>query len=122
MSEIDKEKEDYVPFDELDVEFGDFIGHFKNCIRGESLQHFFNVWEHAEEAGHTYGRDTGKIEKADNWDGKSRVSNDTYRKRWHEIFGKKENDELAESNKQSIANKQEREDNEAYLKEIKDKL
>lgn len=65
MSEIDKEKEDYVPFDELDVEFGDFIGHFKNCIGGESLQHFFNVWEHAEEAGHTYGRDTGKIEKAD---------------------------------------------------------
>ena len=25
--------------------------------------------------------------KADNWDGKSRVSNDTYRKRWNEIFG-----------------------------------
>ena len=25
--------------------------------------------------------------KADNWDGKSRVSNDTYRKRWDEIFG-----------------------------------
>jgi len=24
--------------------------------------------------------------KADNWDGKSRVSNDTYRKRWNEIF------------------------------------
>ena len=28
-----------------------------------------------------------KIVKADNWDGKSRVSNDTYRKRWNEIFG-----------------------------------
>ena len=28
--------------------------------------------------------------RADNWDGKSRVSNDTYRKRWDEIFGKKE--------------------------------
>ena len=27
--------------------------------------------------------------KADNWDGKSRVSNDTYRKRWDEIFGQK---------------------------------
>ena len=25
--------------------------------------------------------------KADNWDGKSRISNDTYRKRWDEIFG-----------------------------------
>ncbi len=24
------------------------------------------------------------------WDGKSRVSNDTYRQRWDEIFGKKE--------------------------------
>ena len=56
------------------------------------------------------------------YDGKSRPVNDTYTKRWFEIFGKKENDELAESNKQSIANKQEREDNEAYLKEIKDKL
>ena len=60
--------------------------------------------------------------KADNWDGKSRVSNDTYRKRWHEIFGKKEIDELDESLKQSKRNKQEREDNEAYLKEIKNKL
>ena len=60
--------------------------------------------------------------KADNWDGKSRISNDTYRKRWFEIFGKKEEDELAESYKQSKANKKEREDNEAYLKEIKNKL
>ena len=60
--------------------------------------------------------------KADNWDGKSRVSNDTYRKRWNEIFGKKEIDELDESLKQSKRNKQEREDNEAYLKEIKNKL
>ena len=60
--------------------------------------------------------------KANNWDGKSRVSNDTYRKRWHEIFGKKEIDELDESLKQSKRNKQEREDNETYLKEIKDKL
>ena len=60
--------------------------------------------------------------KANNWDGKSRVSNDTYRKRWHEIFGKKEIDELDESLKQSKRNKQEREDNEAYLKEIKNKL
>ena len=60
--------------------------------------------------------------KADNWDGKSRVSNDTYRKRWDEIFGKKEEEELDESLKQSKLNRQEREDNEAYLKEIKDKL
>jgi hypothetical protein len=60
--------------------------------------------------------------KANNWDGKSRVSNDTYRKRWHDIFGKKEIDELDESLKQSKRNRQEREDNEAYLKEIKNKL
>ena len=60
--------------------------------------------------------------KADNWDGKSRVSNDTYRKRWNEIFGKKEIDELDESLKQSKRNRKEREDNEAYLKEIKNKL
>jgi len=39
--------------------------------------------------------------KADNWDGKSRVSNDTYRKRWDEIFGQKETEELDESLKQS---------------------
>jgi|TARA_R100000700_G_C3053597_1_gene71710 ketosteroid isomerase-like protein len=26
------------------------------------------------------------------WDGKSRVSNDTYRERWEEIFGQKERD------------------------------
>jgi hypothetical protein len=48
------------------------------------------------------------IKKAKDWDGKSRVSNDTYRKRWHEIFGKKELDELDESLKQSKRNKAER--------------
>ena len=41
------------------------------------------------------------------WDGKSRVSNDLYRKRYNEIF-KKEQDELNESYKQSIRNKKER--------------
>lgn len=30
-----------------------------------------------------------KKEKGRKWDGKSRVSNDNYRKRWNEIFGKK---------------------------------
>ena len=50
--------------------------------------------------------------KADNWDGKSRVSNDTYRKRWDEIFGKKEEEELAESLKQSKANRKEHTKNE----------
>ena len=50
--------------------------------------------------------------KADNWDGKSRVSNDTYRKRWDEIFGKKEIDELDESLKQSKKNRKEHTKNE----------
>jgi len=31
--------------------------------------------------------------KGRQWDGKSRVSNDTYRKRWNEIFKKKDPDE-----------------------------
>ena len=38
------------------------------------------------------------------WDGKSRVSNDLYRKNFNDIF-KKEQDELNESYKQSIKNK-----------------
>ncbi len=44
------------------------------------------------------------------WDGKSRISNDNYRKRWNEIFGRKENDELKESYEQSLKNKKERDD------------
>tara|TARA_R110002020_G_scaffold50268_1_gene142197 strand:- start:10 stop:282 length:273 start_codon:yes stop_codon:yes gene_type:complete len=48
--------------------------------------------------------------KADNWDGKSRVSTDLYRNRYNEIFGKKENDELKESYEQSLRNKQTRKD------------
>ena len=31
-------------------------------------------------------------DKKPKWDGKSRVSNDTYRKRWYEIFEKKNHD------------------------------
>jgi hypothetical protein len=49
-----------------------------------------------------------KIVKADNWDGKSRPSNKAYDESWNRIFGKKENDELDKSLKQSIANKKER--------------
>ena len=49
-----------------------------------------------------------KIVKADNWDGKSRPSNKAYDESWNRIFGKKENDELAESLKQSMKNKKER--------------
>ena len=53
------------------------------------------------------------------WDGKSRVSNDLYRKNWDEIFKKrvmegedpfmKEQEELNESYQQSLRNKKERE-------------
>ena len=63
-----------------------------------------------------------KDKKGRQWDGRSRVSNDTYRKRFNEIFKKKEktlNEELMEgfekeqkdleeSYKQSIKNKKER--------------
>ena len=60
--------------------------------------------------------------KGTKWDGKSRVSNDLYRKRHEEIFGKRQEQELNESYKQSLRNKKERDDNEEYLKEVKDKL
>jgi len=56
------------------------------------------------------------------YDGKSRPTNDTYTKRWFEIFGKKEDDELKESYAQSLKNKKERQANEEYLKELKNKL
>jgi|TARA_R100000655_G_scaffold26452_1_gene54474 hypothetical protein len=47
-------------------------------------------------------------DKGTKWDGKSRVSNDSYRKNFEEIFGKKEQDELKESYEQSKRNKEER--------------
>jgi len=65
---------------------------------------------------------TKKIVRADNWDGKSRPSDDKYREGYDRIFGKKEQEELDESLKQSKANRKERDDNEEYLKEIKNKL
>ena len=46
------------------------------------------------------------------YDGKSRPVNDTYTKRWFEIFGKKEEDELKESYAQSLKNKKDRDDKE----------
>jgi hypothetical protein len=46
------------------------------------------------------------------YDGKSRPVNDTYTKRWFEIFGKKEEEELKESYEQSKLNRKERDDQE----------
>ena len=54
-------------------------------------------------------------DKGKKWDGKSRVSNDLYRKNFDEIFGKKEQDELKESYEQS---KKAKKDREELLKEI----
>jgi len=67
--------------------------------------------------------------KKPKWDGKSRVSNDLYRKNFEEIFGKgiintkttlgdlkevlQEQDELKESYQQSLKNKKERQKNES---------
>jgi len=51
---------------------------------------------------------SNKIVRADNWDGKSRPSNKAYDESWQRIFGKKEQEELDESLKQSKANKKER--------------
>ena len=51
---------------------------------------------------------SNKIVRADNWDGKSRPSNKAYDESWQRIFGKKEQEELDESLKQSKANRKER--------------
>jgi len=46
------------------------------------------------------------------WDCKARPSDDKYRKRWDEIFGKKEEEELKQSFEQSKLNRKERDDKE----------
>jgi len=46
------------------------------------------------------------------YDGKSRPSDNKYRKRFDEIFGKKEEEELKESYQQSKINKKEHSDKE----------
>tara|TARA_R100000951_G_scaffold4356_1_gene5264 strand:- start:177 stop:383 length:207 start_codon:yes stop_codon:yes gene_type:complete len=61
--------------------------------------------------------------KKPKWDGRSRISNELFRKNFDEIFGKKEDDELKESYKQSIKNKEERtEENEEYIEEYLEEL
>ena len=61
-------------------------------------------------------------DKKEIWDGKSRPVTNKYRNRWEEIFGEKENKELAESYKESRRQQKERKDNEEYLRELKNKL
>ncbi len=51
------------------------------------------------------------MKKKFKYDGKSRPTNETYTKRWFEIFGKKEQEELKESYEQSIRNKKDRDEN-----------
>ena len=48
--------------------------------------------------------------KKEKWDGRSRPSNKAYDEGYERIFGKKEEDELKESYKQSVKNKKERDD------------
>ena len=36
------------------------------------------------------------------WDGKSRIPDDTYRKNWNDIFGKKEEEELDPETKEYV--------------------
>ena len=51
----------------------------------------------------------GTDKKDFKWDGKTRVSNELYRKNFEKIFGKKEQEELNESYQQSLRNNEERE-------------
>ena len=46
------------------------------------------------------------------YDGRSRPTNKVYEKRWEEIFGKKEQDELKESYEQSKRNREEHKNDE----------
>ena len=57
-----------------------------------------------------------KKDKGRKWDGKSRVSNDLYRKRYNEIFKK-----VTDDNAEKFVHNQDKE-NEEYLKELKKKL
>ena len=57
-----------------------------------------------------------KKERGKKWDGKSRVSNDLYRKRWKDIFKK-----VTDDNAEKFIHNQDKE-NEEYLKELKKKL
>ena len=57
-----------------------------------------------------------KKDAGQKWDGKSRVPNDLYRKRYNEIFKK-----VTDDNAEKFVHNQDKE-NEEYLKELKKKL
>ena len=42
------------------------------------------------------------------WDGRSRISNDKYKKNWEEIYGQREQEELNESMKEAFRQRDER--------------
>ena len=67
-------------------------------------------------------KDTLAKEKGRQWDGKSRVSNDTYRKRYDEIFKKEKT--VSELLEEGFKEEQEslKELEQEYLKELEDKL
>ena len=62
--------------------------------------------------------------KKEKWDGRSRPSNKAYDEGYERIFGKKEEDELKESYKQSLKNKKERDDyfNSKSVKQMMDEM
>ena len=54
-------------------------------------------------------------DKSTKYDGRSRPTNDLYVKNWNDIFGKKKND-------YGIQRENEEQENEEYLKTIKEKI
>jgi len=71
-------------------------------------------------------------EKGKQWDGKSRVSNDLYRKRYKEIFGEKEEPWVEPTLRKMVTVEKEKtvsellqegfEEEQEYLKELENKL
>ena len=60
-------------------------------------------------------------DKARQWDGKSRPTNDLYSKRWNEIFGKKEKT-TSELLREGYEEEKKMLEDEEYLEEIKNKI
>ena len=68
------------------------------------------------------GKKVMATEKKDRpWDGKSRPSDDNYRQRWNEIFGKKEKT-TSELLREGYEEEKKMLEDEEYLEEIKNKI